>query len=425
MEKAPTAIPDKPGEKNPDRLGNEEERSAALKQEIEKATGGLTGGYDGGLFLRSTKAPGFDIKFNFLGQIWYDHIADDPSYPPLEAAAAFPSDGDSFILRRGEIKLSGHMTERVGWVIMIDPPRAIGGRAPPLVQGSPTEAFVQNKRILKVLLVDFDLIPADSPWYLLDRLTLRVGQHKTPQTYEGELHAGWLDFPERSIGGFLFGDVRTPGAELRGTAWGKRIEFETGVFNGNGGNPFRDESDDKDFISRLVVHPFGGELDETGPGLRALSFGSWAGTGRNGRADRLFHQDSVGVEFNLEYARWFIRAEWYHGKPVGSNLTAAPSSSAPQVEGWYTTFGVNLTKHWQAAVRYQRFDPSKDVGGDMVDATTFGLTYFFDEKHHPRFHGAKIQLAYNIYNVGSIAPASPTGHIAGGNELTVAFQVDY
>jgi hypothetical protein len=73
----------------------------------------------------------------------------------------------------------------------------------------------------------------------------------------------------------------------------------------------------------------------------------------------------------------------------------------------------------------QMFDPNKDVGGDMVTATTFGLTYFFDPKHHPRYHGAKIQVAYNIYDIGSIAPATPTGFLANGNELTAAFQVDF
>ena len=196
-----------------------------LKEHPEEVAGGLSGGYDNGFYLKTTKG-NFDLKLNFLGQIWYDHITGDDENPSLTTGPAgfFPSDGDSFLLRRSELKFSGHMfTDRLAWRFMFDPVRAIGGRS------SPSESFPETKRTVKDLFLDFTLIKDSDPIPVIDTLTARIGQTKTPQTMEGYNHAGFVDFPERSIIGFTFGDFREPGALLFGTGFEKTFEFFGGL----------------------------------------------------------------------------------------------------------------------------------------------------------------------------------------------------
>jgi hypothetical protein len=417
----------------------DEKISKHLKEHPEEVAGGLSGGYDNGFYLKTTKG-NFDLKLNFLGQIWYDHITNDDRNPSLTTGPAgfFPSDGDSFLLRRSELKFSGHMfTDRLAWRFMFDPARAIGGR------GSPSEAFPENKRTVKDLFLDFTLIKESDPIPVVDTLTARIGQTKTPQTMEGYNHAGWVDFPERSIIGFTFGDFREQGAVLFGTGLDKCIEFFGSAFNGNGTNSFRDDNDQKDLIGRLVFHPFAKYIADGDkaaaeakkesppkevekPLLRDLSIGVSGSTGVDGRRSNKFHQDAGGAELNLEYWISFLRAEWYRGKPQGLNQSSTgPTSAAPQVSGWYVTLGVDIFKNLQAAVRYQQFNPNLDKVNDLVDVTSLGLTYFFDPSHGSKSHGAKIQAAYNFNSVKSATVNTPTGVLADGDQFTLAFQVDF
>ena len=169
-----------------------------LKEHPDLIAEGLSGGYDNGFVLKTTDGP-FDLKLNFRAQIWLDAITNDPTYPPLNDEADYPSDGDSFILRRADTRFSGHVSDHVSWVLMIDPAGAIGGRSLPLVLGSPTEAFLQNKRILRDLYIDYDFLRDEHGWPYIDSMSLRVGQFKAPQTDDGLRSAATLEFPERSL----------------------------------------------------------------------------------------------------------------------------------------------------------------------------------------------------------------------------------
>jgi len=425
----------------PEDVSLDEKIEEFLKEHPDLIAGGLSGTYDKGLVLKPSEGP-YDLKLNFRAQIWFDAIENDPSFPPLNEEADFPSDGDSFILRRLDMKFSGHVSEHVSWVLLIDPARPIGGRSLPLVLGSPTEAFLQNKRMLQDAYIDYEFLLEEHDWWLLDSMSLRVGQFKVPQTDDGLRSAAILEFPERSIIGYLFGVQRSAGAMLFGTMWDKRIVYQTGVFNGNGRNVFRDESDEKDVVARLEYQPFAAMLEEHAQWikqvkaddpqanpeplrLRKLAFGVAGGAGENGRADRTFHQDSFGVEFELEYDKYFFYSEWFRGKPIGSNLRTFATNAAPQIQGWYITIGVDPAPHWQTAVRYQRFDPNEDAPNDMVDVTSLGVSYFIDPTSARGKHGAKIQAAYNFNNIRSTPVATPTGFLADGDQFTLAFLFDY
>jgi hypothetical protein len=416
---------------------------AFLKKNPTAIAGGITAYYDNGLVFKPSKGA-YDLKVNFLGHVWYDHINNDPSYPPLNAAASYPSDADSFILRRAQLSLSGHVTEHVRWRFSFDPARGIGGRSPPLVVGAPTEAFLENKRILDDLFIDYEFLRPEHCFGPLDSMTLRVGQFIIPQTDDGgyfSSHA--MDFPERSIIGYLFGQQRSAGAMLHGTFFEKRLVYQASMYNGNGRNVFRDENDPFDFAFRLEAKPFAKMLDEharfvkqvkaenpmaviPAPLIRDMHIGVSGSTGVDGRADKTFRQDAFGVEFSADILDYFVRADWYRGRPIGSNLTVTPSNSAPNVSGWYVTAGMYFWKQWQIAVRYQQFDPNISAGNDLVEQTTLGLSYFFDPNFDRHVnHGAKISLAYNFNRVHSVSPASPTGFIGNGDELILMFQVAY
>jgi phosphate-selective porin OprO/OprP len=90
----------------------------------------------------------------------------------------------------------------------------------------------------------------------MEEASLRVGQFKTPYSFEWLTKDKNLVFAERSMGYFL-----TPGRDLgvmaHGSLWQDAVNYGIGLFNGDGmDDSTRGDEDSPECVGRLVVSPF-------------------------------------------------------------------------------------------------------------------------------------------------------------------------
>ena len=91
---------------------------------------------------------------------------------------------------------------------------------------------------------------------LLEEASFRVGQFKTPYSFEWLTKDKNLVFAERSMGAYL-----TPGRDLgvmaHGSLWQDAINYGIGLFNGDGmDDATTGDEDSPEWVGRLVVSPF-------------------------------------------------------------------------------------------------------------------------------------------------------------------------
>ncbi len=300
---------------------------------------------------------------------------------------------DDFLLRRSELNLKGSIIDWFGYTVMIDPAKTLSKNKTILV-GTEAVTLSQPKSDAKILQDLFVTLK------LVSHHTIDVGQKKIPISMEGLESSAELDFPERAIvsgatfqGHRGFGDFREPGIQLNGE-W-PHVSYTVGVFNGEGPNA-SDKNDRKDIAERVVVRPF--------PWLHlgGSRYDGWLGPQK-------IRKNRTGGEFKLAYEPIFLKGEYiraYDG-PVAK-------------EGWYVSAGYRfgglrvgrVRFDLQPAVRWEGFDPDRDVGENSISGPTVGVSLLFDEYY------AKIQGSYSHFEVRG----------AGREDedlLTAAFQVAF
>jgi len=116
-----------------------------------------------------------------------------------------------------------------------------------------------------------------------EQLQLKIGKFKEPVGIERLQEDIWLFLVERGLPSDLMAD-RDIGAQLFGTLFDNRVEWQVGVFNGvpdNTATVDTDVNSPKDFAARLFLHPFRHTqvalLDGLGVGI-AGTYGDERGT---------------------------------------------------------------------------------------------------------------------------------------------------
>ncbi len=293
------------------------------------------------------------IKLNGLLQGWYQYT--DGATPE-----------GTFRLRRAEIKLSGEITPKVSWAIMIDPAQV---REDDVVTAPETNLVtsVGRKSVLQDILVSFKLCPSSS---------IDIGQYKTPFGMEGLTSSAKLDLIERAMlaSKLKWADYRDVGVTYKGNfkLGGVKIEPTLGVYNGEGQNK-QDANDSKAYAGRLVVMP-----------VESLHLGIAHYNGDAGPDE--VANERTGAEFKFTLDPVSIYGEYAIGEKAGKDI-----------ETYYGTATCNLGDLYQAVLRYDWLDPDTDADENAVTETTVGLNYFMKK------HNAK--LALNYVFVGEEGPS--------------------
>jgi hypothetical protein len=298
-----------------------------------------------------------------------------------------PANDERFLIRRGRLKLtydSGPLSQAVVYL-----------------DGASSGSSI-NVRLLEAYVTLFD------PWTALHRHAVTIGQMNVPFGYEIERSSSTRELPERSRAeNVLFPGERDRGLKLE-SQWTPQLETVVGIFNGpgisSGDYPTADPTRAKDLVARVRW------LQGTVDGAVSVLEGRQV-TGLTG-PDVLTDKRRIGVDAQGYYmlpgvGGGSLKAEWYGGHEVNPDSTKAlvsaggaprllapgahPGHLATDVAGWYVMAVQNLGEVFQAALRFDAWDPNTDLDHDEYRRWSAAGHWFYDG-------ATRVTLAYDAPN---------------------------
>jgi len=314
-------------------------------------------------------------KFKFSGYIQarteFSEASND-SVGVNTAGVISTKNASRFYIRRGRLKLTYDSSPLSQAVIYLD-----GGQD-------------RTVRLLEGYITLLD------PWTPTHSHRLTVGQINVPFGWEIERSSSVRELPERSRAeNVLFSGERDRGLKLD-SHWTPKFKTTVAVLNGGGINspdfPATDPTRAKDWLVR-------GRLEQ---GTVDVGVSWYDGrhvtplTGPDVVTDKTrFGADAEGYWTLSSLGGGSIRGEMYAGHEVNADsvkklvttnsnfsrvlATGADASHlATSMLGWYVMAVQNVGERFQAAVRYDVYDPNTDVDHDQYARLSLGLNAFYD-----------------------------------------------
>ena len=384
------------------------------------------------------------VKIGGDVQLWYTQMLDNNLRLNSAAGKGYYNlrgefKENTFAIRRVEVKASGTVTEDIEYEVMLDPSIATSTSNPVILQ----DAFMV--------------------WKLGSGVSLRVGQFKNQQTFEGLTSSTEILFAERSQLGRVFGDKRDRGAVLSFNL-GDPKEFgaklSLGAFNGMGdaaSGKANDSNAQKDAVARLDLnigreHRFGfytlqgmtDQADKTGAAIApATPPAGWPST-----ADIYGSKDAtsnLGAYYVFQNSVWHFSVEALSGV-LGRRFPTLGVANAVKRDhldqkfmGYYVTGGYTTGNHtFLLRYDFMNYNSGSDwygtnpylvtANGAPADYTpkyteiTAGYTYAFIPE---RFKAANIKLNYIARSKNFLAPRAGQTAEQGGNTFVAAFLVAF
>ncbi len=390
-------------------------------------------------------------------QLWYTQMTDNN----LRRNSAAPGGyfnlrsefkENTFTVRRSELKISGKAMDGLEYEVMVDPSINTAATNPTILQ----DAFLV--------------------WKPGAGFSLKAGQMKTLQTYEGAGSSSELLFAERSQLGRVFGDKRDRGI-VAAQEFGQPADFATkisvGLFNGQSdlvSGKSTDNNAQKDFVGRVdftfeKIHKFGfytlqGGTDQADKGkMIALPF---AGTSAPATADVLDNKDklsNLGAFYVFQTDSWVLSAEYITGTlgrrfasvwtVNADGTTTAPTAAKREhldqkFVGYYVTGGYTTGNHsfllrydvlnynsgdkWYTSYNpYTQKADGSALGADYTPKfteITAGYTYAWKPE---KVKAANFKLNYIARSKNFLKPNTAAGQTGeqGGNTIVAALQIAF
>jgi hypothetical protein len=362
-----------------DRLNALEKNMQTLQKENADLKSQL--GYDGKTPLVVAKPGGKEKSMKIGGFIQGQYETGD------QPDARYAGIEDRFLLRRARVNIAGAFKEDFDYKLEAD----FGANS------------LSEQTAYRAQLTD-----AYINWSKYEFANVKFGQFKTPFGYEQLVSDTKLLTIERSLPNDRITDGRQIGLGVAGDFLKKRLSYSAGVFNGSGVNNSFNDNESYMWAGRVSGVAFDGKLagkeTRAAVGVNALTSRdkliSKAGFGFDsvpgGAVDNLFsgRRSSYGIDAQLKWWLFGLEAEYLLAHFEPSNRVPSDDIDG---DGWYVLGTAEVwPKHLQALVKYETFNPNRDLAGDSSDVWTFGLTYFLK--------GDDIKFAVN-YLLGSSAGA--------------------
>lgn len=253
---------------------------------------------------------------------------------------------DTFDIRRARLDLKGDITERFDYRTQVE----FGGTSGPF------------------------LLDATIGYKVNPYLKLTAGQFKIPFSQENLISSPKLETINRSQvvealvarGTDVIGNQngRDIGIQVSGSILPKKdynqLDYAFGIFNGAGINKV-DTNEQKDFIGRLVFHPW-----------KDLSVG---GSYYNGRYTltsspaRKDERDRLGAEFAYVHDRLSLRGEYIQG-----------IDGSTKKNGWYLQSGYFfIPAKFQGVFKFDTYDSNTEVNQNSTNVYTLGGNWYFNK----------------------------------------------
>lgn len=402
-----------------------------------------------GLALAAGLAQAQEAKLTAIVDVWYTQMLDNnlrlntpygAKYYPL--LPAFQENG--FSVRRTELWLNGTVTKDLSYSLMLDPS----------LNTTSGQVTGNNPSILN---------DASLTWKITPAFSLRAGQFKPLQTFEGSMTStANILFYDRSMLARQFGDKRDRGVVATyayGDPKGFNAKLNLGVVNGSSDYDFgkgNDRNAQKDWVARAEFahgsrHRYGlyyraGTTDAADKG------GLQAGTGLPvPAAEILDNKDkttNLGGYYAFDSATWHASAEAITGLLGRRNPSVFNTATSVKREHLDQTFlGLTLSgaykmgRHWFTA-RYDLLDlnagddwygatnPYKPVTGPNAGAdftpryteAILGWNYLLDLA---KYASGKVKVNYIHRSKNFLQPRVGQTGEQGGDSLLVSLQVGF
>lgn len=282
----------------------------------------------------SLKVADGELKFGLLLQAWY--FGDDSKQASGSSYLGNPTGVNTFRLRRAEIKLSGKVTPAWGFEVMVDPAKTQNFSA-----GS-------DDKILQDLGISYLGLKGHE---------FTLGQKKIAITEEGLRSSSEIDFAERSRITRVIGDQRQMGFFYRGE-YGAKFAAQASITSGLPSN-VAGTSDRLFYAARLDFKP-----------IKGFVAGVSGGTGNQGT--QALTRNRLGA-----HVRWDGTDElplMFRGE-YGAATDGQTNGTEIDRDGFYLSALYTFAKQFRVGLRYEEYDPNKDVDGDSLSILTGGFHY--------------------------------------------------
>lgn len=243
-------------------------------------------------------------------------------------------------------------------------------------------------------------------WNKYEFANVKFGQFKTPFGYEQLVADTRVVTIERSLPNDRLTDSRQIGLGVSGDFFKKRLSYSVGAFNGSGVNNSFNDNESFMWAGRLNGVAYQGKIADRDArvafgvnglttrdkGIVKAGFGfPTVATVANSFTGR---RSSYGVDAQLKWWWFGLEAEYLLSHFEHSSRVPFDDLDA---EGWYVLATADVwPKILQMLVKYETFDPNRDLAGNSSDVWTFGLNYFIK--------GDDLKLSLN-YLLGDAAGA--------------------
>ncbi len=219
---------------------------------------------------------------------------------------------------------------------------------------------------------------------------IKGGQFKVPFGRQELTSSGSQEFVDRSIVSAAFATGRDIGLQLWGQTPKGRVEWRTGMFNGNGRLTNTNDNSRYQYDARVTWQPFGdvkySESDFESKDKPLVAFAADYQT--NNRDDNDPNTDRVsraiwGTDFVFKFKGIAFFSEYFMARNE-PELTPDFDST-----GFHAQLGYFVFKRYvEIAVRYATIDPSDQVADDHIDEKAVTLNWFMNK------HNLKLQATY-------------------------------
>lgn len=288
------------------------------------------------------------------------------------------------------MKFAGNVTDRAGWVLVVDPAKALKVNHSTSLVGDQEVVTDQEVNQASLLLQDAYVEVGFGP------LDVQAGQFKLPLSREGlEVSSARLETVERA--GFInagkLGNVRDIGVMVSASP-AAPVTVQFGLFNGAGEHQNSTDSDDgKVLAGRLRVD---GGLD----GLSLGASGAWSGEGETS----VKRTDRIGADLQFARGPLALRSEVMRG------WDGLRSSS-----GYYGLASYQLADALEVSGRYDIWDRNTALETTAADARE--RTYELALSHLVGGPNTRVQMSILRRDWGGLRDAS--------NQVMVNFETSW
>ena len=270
----------------------------------------------------------------------------------------------------------------------------------------------------------------------------QFGQFKAPFGLQQLTSSGRLQFVDRAITDSKFNPSRDMGAMFSGTAAGRTIGYDAGIFNGSG-ESVRQNNRSHLIAGRVYVQPLGpyslSESSVDAPKSPVLHLGAGARTGKQIRGrtaadviEDADNQTSFNGEFAYKAPRFFTTAEYFWMTDEQDNPVAGPDINS---RGFHAQAGyMVLARRLDVGVLFSRITPDTDVD-DAEVIELRGVVGYYWQAHNLKLQGDIGRLGFGSnfdalssrarQGLPSLGPRLVTGESLHDTQLRVQLQLAF